>query len=57
MTKARLRMGMVGRSPGFLMSPMHRIAAEIDHETELAAAVFCRDGEPALAARLMAIGA
>jgi len=55
MTKARLRMGMVGRSPGFLMSPMHRIAAEIDHETELAAAVF--GSERALDARLMAIGA
>ncbi len=43
MTKARLRMGMVGGGPGSFIGPVHRIAAELDREIELVAGAFSSD--------------
>ncbi|WP_292636491.1 Gfo/Idh/MocA family oxidoreductase [Novosphingobium sp.] len=43
MTKARLRMGMVGGGPGSFIGPVHRIAAEMDREIELVAGAFSSD--------------
>ncbi|HKT86035.1 MAG TPA: Gfo/Idh/MocA family oxidoreductase [Novosphingobium sp.] len=39
----RLRMGMIGGGPGAFIGPIHRIAAEMDREIELAAGVFSGD--------------
>ena len=43
MTKARLRMGMVGGGPGSFIGPVNRIAAELDREIELVAGAFSSD--------------
>lgn len=40
---ARLRMAMIGGGPGAFIGPIHRIAAELDRETELVAGVFSSD--------------
>ena len=40
---ARLRMGMIGGGPGSFIGPVHRIAAELDHECELVAGAFSSD--------------
>jgi predicted dehydrogenase len=39
----RLRMGMIGGGPGAFIGPIHRYAAELDREIELAAGVFSSD--------------
>jgi len=41
----RLRMGMIGGGPGAFIGPIHRIAAELDREIELAAGAFSSQAE------------
>ena len=41
----KLRMGMIGGGPGSFIGPVHRMAAELDGEIELAAGAFSSDPE------------
>ena len=45
MATRKLRMGMIGGGPGAFIGAVHRIAANIDGEIELACGAFSSDPE------------
>jgi predicted dehydrogenase len=44
-TERKIRMGMVGGGTGSFIGPVHRMAAEMDHEIELVCGAFSSDPE------------